>query len=74
MHFFTQAEFTLVCFFFPFFLAYIDSSETDLEPAFTVLPVPIDLSNDPQLVIPDTTSKQDLPLEVNPPNSSQVNQ
>ena len=74
MHFFTQAEFTLVCFFFPFFLACIDSSETDLEPAFTVLPALSDLSNDAQLVIPDTASKQDLPLEVNPPTSSQVNQ
>ena len=76
MHFFTQAEFTLVClFFFPFFFfAYIGSSETDLETVFTPLPAPRDVSNDLWLDIRNTASKQDLPLEVNPPTSSQVNQ
>ena len=74
MHFFTQAEFTLVCFCFPFFfVAYIDSSETDLEPVFTALPAPSDLSNDPWLDILNTVSKQDLPSEVNLLTSSQIN-
>ena len=59
---------------FNFFFAYIYSSETDLEPVFTALPAPSDLSNDPWLDIHDTASKQDLPLEVNPTTSSQVNQ
>ena len=68
MNFFTQAEFTPVCFFFPFlfFFAFIDSSETDLEPVSTALPAPRDIR--------DTASKWDLPLEVNPTTSSQVNQ
>ena len=76
MHFFTQAEFTPVCFFFPFlfFFRFIDSSETDLEPVSTALSAPSDLSNDPWLDIHDTASKRDLPLEVNPTTSSQVNQ
>ena len=74
MPFFTQAEFTPVCFFFPFFFAYIVSSAIDLEPVSTALPAPSDLSNDPWLDIRDTASKQDLPLEVNPTTSSQVNQ
>ena len=74
MRFFTQAEFTLVCFFFSFFFAYVDSSETDLETVSTPLPAPSDLSNDLWLDFRDTASKQDLPLEVNPPTSSQVNQ
>lgn len=64
----------LFLFSFSFFFRFIDSSETDLEPVSTALSAPSDLSNDPWLDIHDTASKRDLPLEVNPTTSSQVNQ
>ena len=74
---FFYASWILACLFLFsifFFLAYLDSSAIDLEPVSTALPAPSDLSNDPWLDFRDTASKQDLPLEVNPTTSSQVNQ
>ena len=71
---FLYASWIHACLFVPpLFFSYIDSSETDLETVFTPLPASRDLSNDPWLDIRDPASKQDLPLEVNPPTSSQVN-